>query len=499
MGRRTREIIAFLAAGLLCGTVPAAAQTTPSPATPEQRAAAIVGPSVVYLEQHWRAWVKVPKASELIFFQGYVNDGYPFEWATRCTGFAVNPNGYIVTAGHCVDPGEEGARGTALGMAVAWLVQQGYIYKRDFDYWLNEAHAMWSVEGEERGSAADLEIFVQRGVAAGGLETGEAYRARLVDFRPLSEGDAALMKIEATDMPTVLLAPGSSIAIGTPVLSVGYPGSTDQVTDATYEPTYKDGQVNAQKTTEGGLFPVYEISSSMSGGMSGGPTVNLDGEVVGVNSFGPAGEPQPFNFITPASIVAELLAQNGVANELGPVDVTYREALDAYFSGDYRSALAKFDEVLAVSPTHRQAQELKTEAARLAQQQPATPTAAPADSAGGGAPIALVIGIAAAVVVVGGGLLVVSRRRTPKPPTVQAVPETAATVPGSEPIKAVGFQAPAASAPQPSPPGETGAPEGAPQAGAESSVEQPRFCAGCGHALEPDARFCPSCGRPVHG
>jgi S1-C subfamily serine protease len=483
--------VALLAAG------PAAAQTTPSAGTPQQRAAAIAGPAVVYLEQHWRAWVKIPKASELIFFQGYVNGGLPFEWATRCTGFVVNPNGYIVTAGHCVDPGEEGARGDALAMAVAWLVQQGYIYKRDFDYWLNEAHLMWSVEGEEKGSEADLQIYVQRGVAAGGVQSGEALPARLVDVRPLSEGDVALLKVEATDLPTLLLAPTESIAIGTPILSVGYPGSTDQVTDASYEPTFKDGQINAQKTREGGLFPVYEVSASMSGGMSGGPTVNLDGEVVGLNSFGPAGEPQPFNFIAPASIVAEVLARNGVTNELGPVDVTYREGVDAFFAGDYRTALARFEDVLAVAPTHQQAQDLKTQAARLAQQQPATPTEAAGTAAGGGLPTGAVVGIgAAAAILIVGALLLAARRKSARPaPAPQSVPAAPAPT-GAEPVSGVGSQPQASQPPVATsvaePPPQAAAPESAPAA-------QPRFCAGCGHALQPDARFCPSCGRPVQG
>lgn len=486
--RPARSILTLCTAAVLAGSSStAAAQTVGSDTTartPEARAAAIVGPSIVYLEQHWRAWVKIPRASELIYFQGYVNDGYPFEWATRCTGFIVSPTGYIATAGHCVDPGAEGARDTALRLAVAWLAQQGYIYRRDAAYWLTEAHGMWGVEGSEKGSDPDLEVYAQRGVAAGGLKTGEAYPARLVDYRPLSEGDAALLKIEASDLPTVLVAPAVSITIGTPVLSVGYPGSTDQVTDASYEPTYKDGQINAQKTREGGLVPVYEVSAAMSGGMSGGPTVNLEGELVGVNSFGIVGETEAFNFITPSSIVLEMLTQNGVTNELGPVDVAYREAVDAFFGGDYRRAAEKLDEVLAISPTHQQAQDLKVEASRLAQQQ-VTASAAPERPAGGGFPAVAIAGIVAAVLVLGGLAITLSRRTRRAPaPTEHAVGAPPQTAQAADFSRAVGFQPPAA---ETSGPGVAAAP----------SPERPRFCPSCGHALEPDARFCPACGRAV--
>jgi S1-C subfamily serine protease len=513
MSRRAlRALLPILASVAVLGGVTGAGAQTTSPApvttgTPEQKAAAITGPAVVYIEQSWRAWVRVPRASELIYFEGYVNDGYAFEWSTRCSGFVVNPNGYIFTAGHCVDKGEEGARGTALEFAVQWLIDQGYIYKRDFQYWLDEAHLLWGVEGQEKGSEPDLEIFVQRGIAAGGLQTGEAFPARLVDYSPWSEGDGALLKIEETDLPTLLVAPSTSIAIGTPILAVGYPGSTDAVTDASLEPTFKDGQVNAEKTREGGLLPVYEISAALSGGMSGGPTVDLNGDLVGVNSFGIVGETEAFNFITPGSIVTEMMAQNGVANELGPIDVAYREGVDAFFQGDYQTAIAKFDEVLALSPTHPQAQELKVEATKLATAAPSTPPPSAGGGEGtadegGGFPVVAIVGIVVAVVIVGAVLFVLSRRRgagTAAPaqaPPLQAV--GAPPQPGAEAARSVGFQpTPTATPPQvtaPPPPAATPPPTPPPAEHVEA-----RFCPNCGHALEADAHFCPSCGHKVGG
>ncbi len=520
--RPHRAIVPVVALVTLLVAAPWARAQTASPApvttgTPEEKVAAIVSPAIVYLEQSWRAWVKVPKASELVYFSGYVNDGFAFEWGTRCTGFVVNPSGYIVTAGHCVDPGEEGARESALRYAVQWLADQGYIFQRDFDYWLNEAHLMWGVEGQERGSDPDLEVYVQRGVAAGGLKTGEAFPARVVDYSAWSEGDGALLKIEASDLPSLLVASSASISVGTPVLSVGYPGSTDAVTDASYEPTFKEGQINAEKTREGGLLPVYEISAAMSGGMSGGPTVNLNGEVVGVNSFGITGETEAFNFITPASIVTEMMAQNGVTNELGPIDESYRAALDAYYQGDYRTAVTRFDEVLALSPTHEQAQELKVEATKLAQTQP-SPTATRAAGEGadeGGFPTVTVVAIVAAVVVVGALLLVLLRRKAAgvapalaSPAVAQApaaVPPPELARPGAEAAR-VGFQptptagtAPPAAGTTPPPP-TPAPPDHATAAGpvaGQDAGERPRFCPSCGQALQPDARFCSSCGRPV--
>lgn len=481
-----RTALLLVTLGLLAGwAFPAGAQTTTIVGTPEERAAAIARPGVVYTEQYFRAWVRVPAGSDLNFV-GYVNDGQPFEWGTRCSGSVVNPAGYVVTAGHCVDLGEEGARETALQFATQWLIDNGWAFAQDFDFWLNEGHLLWGVEGTERGSEPDFEMWVQRGVAAGGLKTGEAFPARVVDYQPWSQGDIAIVKIEQSDLPTVLVAESADVSIGTPVLSIGYPGSSDAVTDANLEPTFKDGQINSEKTREGGLLPVYEMSAALSGGMSGGPTVNLDGELVGVNSFNISGETEAFNFISPSSLVVELLAQNGVANELGPIDETYRAGIDAYFAGDFQTALDSFEQVLALSPTHQQAEEYRQQAAtQLAQNpqpsatggaEPGSPAAA-TPKAESGFPMIGIVAIIGAIVVVG-GFIAFSLRRKPSPaapaaPAVGVVPVAPAAAP------------PAPQAPTPPP---------------LHAVETPataHFCPNCGQALSAGAKFCPQCGQQI--
>ncbi|MEX0650531.1 MAG: hypothetical protein WD186_00705, partial [Actinomycetota bacterium] len=198
------------------------------------------------------------------------------------------------------------------------------------------------------------------------------------------------------------------------------------MTDASYEPTFKDGQINSKKTREGGLLPVYEMSAALSGGMSGGPTVDLSANVVGVNSFNIVGETEAFNFITPSSLVTEMLARNGVEAQLGPIDEAYRAGLAAYYSGDYQTAVDKFTEVLGLSPTHQQAQEFKVLATKEAANDPQS--AEPSGS-GGGFPVVPVAGAVAVLVVLAGAFMLRSRRR----PAVAAV-------------AVVGFSAAAASA-----------------------------------------------------
>jgi len=498
---RPSRVAATLVVGvLLLGPVSSAAAQTAT-GTPEERAAAIIRPSVVYIEQDWKAWVKIPRSSSVAFY-GYVNGGQPFTWGTRCSGFVVNPTGYVVTAGHCVDLTEEGARGTALEFAVAWLVRQGWVRAADAGRTLNDAHMTWGVEGEERGSDAELQVFVQRGVAAGGLKTGDALPARVVDYQPWSQGDVALLKVEAEDLPVAVVAPSSAIDIGTDVLSVGYPGSTDQVTDQSYEPTYKDGQINAEKTREGGLLPVYEMSAALSGGMSGGPTVDLDGAVVGVNSFSIVGETEAFNFITPSSLVTEMLARNGVPNELSSIDEAYRAGVDAFYAGDYAVAITKFDEVMGLSPTHQQAQELKVEATKLLAEQPVPPPAQPASSGGGsGFPVWAIVLIVVVLAGAAGAVLFLRRKKAPAPVAAATTAPTLPVVvaPASMPAGFRPAASPQAAAPQASAPPMPTTPASPPVVGSTEPVaeDKPHFCANCGHGLAAGAHFCPECGQQV--
>jgi S1-C subfamily serine protease len=497
--------VALISGALLLGpTTSAAAQTATG--TPQEKAAAIIRPSIVYIEQYWTAWVRVPRSSGLNFL-GYVNGGQPFSWGTRCSGFVVSPAGYVVTAGHCVDVGEEGARGTALEFAVQWLVQEGWLNAGDSAAALNEAHMLWGVEGTESGSDADLEVWIQRGVAAGGLKTGDALPARVVDYQPWSQGDVALLKAEAEDLPVALVAPSSSIDIGTEVLSVGYPGSTDMVTDQSFEPTYKDGQINAEKTREGGLLPVYEMSAALSGGMSGGPTVDLDGAVVGVNSFSIVGETEAFNFITPSSLVAEMLGRNGVTNELSSIDEAYRAGVEDFYAADYEGAIASFDEVLGLSPTHQQAQEMKVKATKLLAEQPPAPVEEkPVAAAEGGFPW-VIVAIALLVLMAGGAAaMFLRRKKAPAPipaglasvpmpaPAVAPVPTPAGFRPAASPPASV----PKASMAQASVPTMAASGNSSVASPAEPAEEsRPHFCANCGQGLQAAVRFCPDCGAQV--
>ncbi len=157
---------------------------------------------------------------------------------------------------------------------------------------------------------------------------------------------------------------------------------------------------------------MFEISGAMAGGMSGGPTVDLQGRVVGVNSFG-AGDSEQFNFISPASEVQALMQDKGVENKLGKPDELYRAGLAAYNAGNREKALANLEQLLDMVPDHKAGEELRTRAMKLA-------AAKPAPRNDGGVPVAPIgLGLAALAAL---AALVIRRRRTTPATTVSEMP-----------------------------------------------------------------------------
>lgn len=418
-------VISSLAALTLGIAAPAAAQSTPT-----GKAAAIVEPSVVYLEQDWVFTLWIPRI-------GYLWDE-PLSYTTRCTGFVISPEGHIATAGHCVDPSRQ--EGVAFDLIAQYGVPRvqellGWTYEEVVSAFDPLGEGAWKVFGGTRGAPLTPTVTVQHGVAAGGVETGEALTARVVDYKSLSQGDVALLKVESPNaLPAIELADAESVDVGTQVLSVGYPGAADEVTDATYEPTFQSGQIASEKTREGGTLPVWEISAEMSGGMSGGPTTDNQGRVIGINSFESVSE-DSFNFISPVSLLNEMLAQNGVEASISETDRAYRAGLNAFFARDYNRAAYEFQRVTQLAPEHQDAQEY-LQKARQNGGDPALGN--PAEQGGGN--MAMIAGAIAGVLAIAGGAFYFLRRRrrpsaAPAPAAAMAPPAMAEATVGEATVE----------------------------------------------------------------
>ncbi len=94
--------------------------------------------------------------------------------------------------------------------------------------------------------------------------------------------DLALLKIDATGLVVATFAKPGSMQIGDAVIAIGYALALDG------GPTVTSGIVSALKRTietdSGALNSLIQTDAAISSGNSGGPLVNLKGEVVGINT-----------------------------------------------------------------------------------------------------------------------------------------------------------------------------------------------------------------------
>ncbi len=467
MARRTRLLPAFawLAAAVLVLSVswPASALADGGrpQANAEEMAAARIRPAVMFVGAEAAGMVRLPDGKTLSFFGEGSNA--PFVAAWTCTGFVVNPDGWVATAGHCADP--DTAKEQILKRAVSEYQAQypDSPVSQDPLATLEWLAKNARVEGALAGQAPQVSLTLVYGT---GTKIADKMPATVVDFRPLGKGDVALLKVDKHNLPSSELATDAEVSIGTPVLAVGYPEPTARLTGRSLDPTNKSGKVSKKSNVKSS--PVYEIDAAVAEGMSGGPTIELNGKVIGVNSFGPAGEPQPFNFIAPADTLATMMAAKAVKATLGPADRYYRQGLSHYYEGRYSDAIKDFEEALMLSPDYPGVADLKTSAANLRQQYGDVSVFERSNL------LWYIVSGVLLVLIVGGWvtfMVVRSRRQRRAEAEVEEPVAASDEVDDTNgTVRSLGLVPP---------------------------LDEPHFCANCGTQHHHAEKFCPNCGKKI--
>jgi Do/DeqQ family serine protease len=161
-----------------------------------------------------------------------------------------------------------------------------------------------------------------------GLQSGEKYRGNIVGFDP--ETDVAVIKIDAPkDLPTVTLGDSNAAQVGDWVLAMGSPFGLDQTVTA---------GIISKKERESPYFNVFQrflqTDAAINRGNSGGPLVNMRGEVIGMNSqiATSTGDYNGIGFALPANetnfVYKQLIAQGKVKR--GYLGITLESVHDEY-------------------------------------------------------------------------------------------------------------------------------------------------------------------------
>ena len=112
-----------------------------------------------------------------------------------------------------------------------------------------------------------------------GLPGGKTYSAKLWKQSP--EQDVALIKIEATGLPVAHMGNSDRVKLGQTAIAIGDPlGFSGTVTVGTVGGIGRE--IRAAGVTYNGMI---QTDANISPGSSGGALINLDGEVIGINSL----------------------------------------------------------------------------------------------------------------------------------------------------------------------------------------------------------------------
>ncbi|GGE61164.1 Do family serine endopeptidase [Paenalcaligenes hominis] len=106
------------------------------------------------------------------------------------------------------------------------------------------------------------------------LVDGKEYKAKVIGADERT--DVALIKVEANDLPPLKIGNPGALKKGQWVMAIGSPFGLDS--------TVTVGIVSAINRDTGDYLPFIQTDVAVNPGNSGGPLLNLSGEVVGVNS-----------------------------------------------------------------------------------------------------------------------------------------------------------------------------------------------------------------------
>jgi serine protease Do len=191
-----------------------------------------VGPAVVNI-----------RTTERVRLQGGPGDEEMQEFLRRFFGGQAVPRGRRSPQGA---PQEEVQRGVGSGFV---LSEDGYV--------LTNAHV---VEGAD-------EVNVT-------LTDRREFKAKVLGVDRRS--DVALLKVDARNLPTLRIGDSDKIRVGEWVIAIGSPFNLDNTVTA--------GIISAKARDTGEYLPLIQSDVAVNPGNSGGPLINLRGEVIGITS-----------------------------------------------------------------------------------------------------------------------------------------------------------------------------------------------------------------------
>jgi len=158
------------------------------------------------------------------------------------------------------------------------------------------------------------------------------------------ESDIALVKVDAKDLPTLRLADSQNVKAGQTAIAIGAPfGLESSVTIGHVSAVGRTNVIPDQRTQDiRSYWDLIQTDASINMGNSGGPLINIEGEVIGINSaiVSPTGVNSGIGFAissNQARMLAETLIERGkiVRSYMGvrPVNLKQYQKVERKLNG----------------------------------------------------------------------------------------------------------------------------------------------------------------------
>ncbi|MER7457610.1 trypsin-like peptidase domain-containing protein [Micromonospora sp. NPDC126480] len=313
------------------------------PYSAQERALAVASPSLVFLE---------------VVVTGYLRDrttnaplrDAPVSFNRRCSGFAVTPNGHVVTSASCAKPDEATARQAALDAHAHALVRENKLAANQIGGFVQANLAKTRFTGTDPAAEPASKVNGQSNYAKGGAVQPQAIPGEVVGASAPDAGNTALVKLSREGLPAVELTDSATIEVGGSLLIVGYDSADADV----YWPRAR--LVVVTDTERRGSSPVYRINGDAGRAAYGGVALDPTGRVVGMLDVDPSRADKASRLVVPVAAALGTLGESGVKSQISDSDRRYRAGLDAYFSGDEAAAVSHFDQVVTAAPANVLAQ-----------------------------------------------------------------------------------------------------------------------------------------------
>ncbi|NVB81730.1 MAG: FHA domain-containing protein [Kofleriaceae bacterium] len=364
--------------------------------TPQQKVAMIAKPSVVRV---WGAYIATyeiggEKVQEAIGGTG--------------TGWFMTPDGYIATNAHVVSDIHEGDEAAKKALYQMLLKELDKAYAQEIAR-MSDAQIAQLLE------AIKLVDFEKRAYVV--LPNGDKLDYEIKSYgKPGSGRDAAIIKVKTENAPTLPIGDSGRTQVADQIVVIGYPGVADMKVlldeKSLLQASVTDGAISSLKRATSGE-QILQISAPITHGNSGGPALDMKGNVIGLATFGNESEIQGFNFLVASSTLQELIKDAKITPKQSDTNKAWEAGLAHYWANEYTAAINSFQEVETLFPAHDEAPTLIRQS-NIAKKEGKEKKP---EGGNGGMIAGLVIG---GIVVVGGAGFMMSRRK--KPPVPQHPP-----------------------------------------------------------------------------